>query len=382
MSKICTNCSAQLSDVAKFCSKCGQRVPEEVVSDLHIENEEQKQEAECVQPEQPQVEQPVESEPAEEVIQPEQEVLAQEVQPEQPQYEQPAQPSPAVADAPVMTPKDMKKAMKQQLKASKEAEKEAKKAEIEAKKSEAAQQKAMYKQNLRATKVTALGVLAAIVLSVFLVLNLVACFALSLCLGVTCSDASDIEVSVGSEVMPVDNLLESVGGLNDEKLKELAESLLDENGDIVIKAGDKNFSMHIAEETLNVTKEVVLSESGVSGMILDSVEKYMGVARIGVLSAMGYVAIVVIILVVLIMLSLARKRRAFVLPGIIFLLVGLVSLVASAISVILPDVIGQLGLDSILSLNNLVACALITSATMSVIGVIFVAIGATAKKRA
>ena len=110
-------------------------------------------------------------------------------------------------------------------------------------------------------------------------------------------------------------------------------------------------------------------------------DKYLDVAFVGVLSVLVYIAVIIVILIISIVVALGKSRRAFLLPGIIFAVIGVAALAAFIIGIVAPELFGLAIVEALFGIDTVATCALIAAAITSIIGVIFVAIGATATSK-
>lgn len=384
--KICVNCKAEIEDTAKFCNNCGTKVEEQepLLANDPMEYEE---EGTVILDEVPEVveavavEEPVEEAEVnsfvEEIVEEENVVFEKEPQstpadePVEVKEEIPCEIPAAIA---TVSAKAAREAEKLTKKAAAKAEKLAAKAEKKAK-------ELSYKENVQKKKcVTFLGVVAAIILSVFLIVNLAVVFVSSVGAGICLSNIEKAQFEANGEMYSLDSLVQMTSALDDSDMTDLLYALVDSDltADIVIDG--EVYSMQLSEDTITMIDETLRSgESFAKGIIdaITSVKHILFEVFIGMLCFAGIFAVICTVASVA---SIGGKRRALMLPGFIYAILGFVLLVSSLILTFAPIVLGLQAFEAISALSIIPMFANITSGAILLIGAVLLVIALPKKK--
>lgn len=343
VSKICPGCSAELADEARFCTKCGQMLEEETMPVLH------KEDAGIDDYEKTMQGTPVSCYTSDQNVS------------IQPDLQQAALTNPEVS-------KEIVKSMKEQLKAAKKADRMARKSA----------KKAYYENGAR-KKTSVAGFIGAAVLSVFLAINLVLCFTLSLVLGLAGSDISNFAIGIGKDLLSIESLLESVEAFSNEDVRDLVEELIGEDTDLTLRAGGETYTVEFSEQTLGIIKNLALSDIGPAGMLADAIDEYMDVFSTLAILVIVYIVVNIVVLIVAIVSCLGMGKRGLIVPGIIFVLVGCITLMISIVGMMLPEIVSALGINSLFSLDFVATCTLTSSISTAMLGAVFCLVGVLGK---
>ena len=388
--KICKTCNIEYDDSVKFCNNCGEKLEElpEVQENAVIEEIEEEgtvlldeqfeqPEAEESVVEEPAAEEPIVEEPvveetvveepaAEEVAEePEQKVEVIKLVPD----------APAEAAIAAVSEKAEQKVEKLRQKAAKKAEKIAKKAEKKAEiKDDAA------KASKPKGKITFLGVVAAIFLCVFLIVNVGIVFVSSVGAGICASDIRTAEIVVDGQTYSIEAFLDMTSFLEDEQMVSLLESIAYTGAEAEIVVDGETYSVAFAEETADMIRQTLEESRSLKDNIAEAIEEVKEISFFVFIGVLGYAALVSLVCAGASIMALAKRRGAFLVPAIILLLLGISFLALSLICTFAPAVLGICGIEVLFTLKAVPLFAYISSAAILLVGIIFFAVGVKGKK--
>lgn len=430
--KTCVKCGAQLSDDAKFCNKCGEKLEENaqeikltqaeeieeegtvLLDDVQVtESETAKEEA----PEESAAEIPEEvveeavqetvEETVEEVVEESSEESVEEYLTEQPD-EQPEQllaeaekalesafgevqePVKEIKLAPAVSPeveaaiaasnaKAAKKAEKIARDAEKKAEKIAKNAEKKASKKGANQ---IEEKPNTCGKITFFGVVAAILLSLFLVLNLGVIFASSFSAGISLSEIEKAQFVVDGEIYSIDGFVQMASSFDDGEMMSFLEALAYSDRTLDVALDGTVYSIELSQESVDMIEEVIEEGKGFANGVIEAIGDVKEISFVVSVSLLGYSAAVSLICVIAIIACLGKRRKAAILPAVILAVFGITMLVASLICTLVPIPFGIQAVDAIFSLSPVALFANLSAGAVALVGIVLFVIGVTGKKKA
>lgn len=421
MSVICKNCSNEIGESVKFCPYCGTKVEAERENTFDVAKEESfasvestlPNEAEAVsevQPEDASYEMPTNEpefvpEPKEESVNDADVKKADDgfVMPEPkvaPVYEEPAQQpqmpqqtpvnAPSFAQnstafvqnptaptniqnpVPTMTKQAVKQAERMAKEKAKQEEKARKLAEKSLKKNAKAEKEVHtpdveeVKKEKKARKVTTLGVVCTVFLTLLLIVNVCLCYGLALGVGVTKS----VEFDKDDKAFNSDT--ETLGEMWDE---------IKQDGNVLTVATQNNeYSIDLSDDMIDALSTFSATKDGKNAFV-ENIEKSLDVIGIVLMGSAGYVALVIFIIICAIYVSLGNSRRTFIIPGTIFSIFGLLALVCAVIGAVSPTVFGVSAVETLFGFDAFATFALIGAAATAILGVIFIAVGASGKEK-
>lgn len=439
--KICVKCGAELDDAAKFCNKCGEKV-EEAVEEIKLNPVEEIEEEGTVLLDEvtETVEDPVEEtveeieeiaeiaeEAAEEVAVEEAveemtetpaetfdqeadkevveesfeetEPVAVEDKPEQilmqaekaleNAFGEVKEPVKEIKLAPVMSPevkaaieesnaKAAKKAQKIARDAEIKAEKIAKKAEKKAKKAGETTEQKTEKQR----KITFLGVMSAIFLSIFLILNLGIIFVSCFGAGVSLSEIEKAEFNLDGEIYSIDSFVQMTSSFDDGEMMEFLEALTYSDRTVEVAVDGTIYAIELSQETVDMIREMLNEGKSLANGVIETIDDVKEILFIVFVSVLGYASIVALVCIVASITSLGKRRKAALVPAIILFVLGLTMLVACLICTFAPATFGVQAVEAIFALAPVPLFANLCAGAITLVGVLLFVIGITGKKKA
>ena len=343
MSKICSSCGKELDDSVKFCTGCGEKFEEPAAEAENVSAETEIQESVAASDE-------ILSEEETAVVMVDSE---QEKAPETEQVE------------PIMT------------------------AEIE--NTEAAPISPLPPDpvvNKKAScsvkpnkKITVGGVIGAILLCLFLVLNLGLSYIFAVGAGVFASDAGDLKFEFGGMEYSIESLLDFADVIEDSDTEDAIMDLLDAGGAIEIEIAGTTYEVEILHNYFSGFENGIPSVDDVMNAVLVSIDLVMNVVCVAFLILLLYIILVLYINVYSIYSALGKSRRAHIVSGVFFVLFSVAELTLSIIAVFVPSLLGLAFIESLTALVPAVIATFAVSLLTSVVGVILFVAGAFKKKK-
>ena len=367
--KICSRCNTELPDTAKFCTRCGLRM--EVAVPV------QPAPAPVVEAPAPAVEAPA---PVVEAPAPAVEAPAPVPVAPAPAVEAPAPvpvaPAPAVeTPAPVpVTPAMSKKAAKKMAKEAKMSK--PKVAPTVGPVSKNQKPKTAKAEEKPSSKTSALGVIGMVLFSLLLVVSVVFSYISSAAMGICSSDTENLAISVDGVEYSVEDFTDMARLLSDTSTDtgRLVEAIIEHDDTCQVKVDTKIYDVNFDGETIEMFRDVVLSEQGITSAA-DTV------------TGIGFVVFAVLLVfslftaaasVVAIRSCLGKKKAGSIVPAVILIVVGLITVAVSVLGMVAPDLIPLL---AVFAAQPVAVFSLIPAALAILSGILLFVVGLLSGKK-
>ena len=334
MSKICVFCSSVIEDDAAFCNVCGKSVNNDATekSDEKVFDEN--------------VVDGTASEPAAE------EPAAEETAAEETVAEETAVEEPAVEEA------------SQEVAAEQPAETKTKR----------------RKKEKVIRPLTAGGVISAIFLAIIIVLNVALIFGCALGYGAAKSDIYNYRFDMGNghtfSLSDIKNSDPTVAESTSDIVKGVFDVLEHFNYDV----GEQTFSLDFSDDSRFLVESAMENSHQFEQIIRNAVNTLSTVFSCFMIGLGCYILLVTVIFTVTLVISLARRRSALIIPGVILMVMGIAGMSFVLLASFTSGVIGIAAVTQLFSIDSVVMSTLITTAFSSVAGTLLTVIGTTGKK--
>ncbi len=229
-------------------------------------------------------------------------------------------------------------------------------------------------------KLTAVGVISAIFLTILIILNVALIFGCSLGYGVANSDVYNYRFHLGDgytfALSDIKNSDPSVA----ENTSEVVKGVFDVLEHFSFNAGEKVLAFDFSDDSRYLVETAMENSYQFEEVIKNAVEIMKTATEWFMIGLGGYIILVTVIFIIMSVVALAKKRSAIMVPGIVLMVTGIAGMIFVLISAFTQGIIGIAAISELFAIDSVVMSTLITTASSSIIGTILVAIGSTGKK--
>lgn len=230
-------------------------------------------------------------------------------------------------------------------------------------------------------RITVGGVIGAVILSIFLILNIVLSYAAAIGVGFAASDIRDISINFGDKEYSVDALLDIADDLEKSDTEKMLADLIESDEVLELEVAGTTYEVDVLSELLEDYEKGVPSMDDLAGRIIEAANKVLSIVCIVLIALLVYFALVLYVNTYSIYSALGKTKRAHISSGVIFALFGIAEAVASVIVVFMPELFGVAFLHTFEGLIPVAITTLAISVATTAVGIILFLSGILAKKK-